>query len=141
VTEYADVPPDALDRLRSMCLALPEVHEQQAWAGTRWRIRRATFAHVLTLDEPSGPSTHLTFRSEGAELDALLRVGHPFYRVGWGTNVVGMVLDAATDWPEVSELVTDSYCIQAPKRLAAQVDRPPLPDLPDERGPAAAGGG
>jgi predicted DNA-binding protein (MmcQ/YjbR family) len=130
VTEYADVPPDALDRLRSTCLALPEVHEQQAWAGTRWRIRRATFAHVLTVDGPDGPSTHLSFRSSGEELDALLAGGHPFYRAGWGTNVVGMVLDDRTDWDEVAELVTDSYCLQAPKRLAARVDRPPPTDAP-----------
>jgi hypothetical protein len=28
------------------------------------------------------------------------------------------VLDDETDWVEVAELVTDSYCVQAPRRLA-----------------------
>jgi hypothetical protein len=136
VTEYADVPAEALAELRAACLGLPEAHEEQAWAGTRWRIRRATFAHVLTVDGPNGPSTHLSFRSSGAEYDALLAVGHPFYRAGWGTNVVGMVLDDRTDWDEVAELLTESYCLRAPKRLAARVDRPPAPDEPDAGAPA-----
>jgi hypothetical protein len=42
-----------------------------------------------------------------------------------GENVVGMVLDAHTDWTEVAELLTESFCIQAPKRLARLVDQSP----------------
>jgi hypothetical protein len=124
VTDYADVPVAVLTGLRSVCLGLPDVVEEQAWAGTRWRVRTRTFAHVLTLDSPAGPSTVMTFRSSGPELDVLFSTGHPFFRAGWGTNVVGMVLDADVDWDEVAELVTDSYCVLAPKKLVALVDRP-----------------
>ena len=35
-----------------------------------------------------------------------------------------MLLDEQTDWTEVAELLTDSYCLQAPARLADQVSRP-----------------
>jgi hypothetical protein len=35
-----------------------------------------------------------------------------------------MLLDGDTDWDELAELLTDSYCIQAPASLAAQVSRP-----------------
>jgi hypothetical protein len=35
-----------------------------------------------------------------------------------------MILDEATDWVEVAELLTESYCLLAPKKLTAQVDRP-----------------
>jgi hypothetical protein len=35
-----------------------------------------------------------------------------------------MALDADTDWGEVTELVTESYCLLAPKRLVEQVERP-----------------
>jgi hypothetical protein len=124
VPEYSDVPAGIVDRLRSACLSLPEVDEEQAWAGTRWRIRKRTFAHVLTVDNLEGAVTVLTFRSTGPELDALTGAGHPFFRPDWGTNVVGMVLDADVDWAEVSELVTESYCILAPKKLVSLVDRP-----------------
>jgi predicted DNA-binding protein (MmcQ/YjbR family) len=124
VTEYADVPIEVVGELRSVCLGLPEAYEEQAWAGTRWRIRKRTFAHVLTVDSADGPVSVMTFRSSGPELDALRGAGHPFFRPGWGTNVVGMVLGADVDWEEVAELVTESYCVLAPKRLAELVDRP-----------------
>ena len=38
------IPPAILTRLRSMCLALPEAYEEQAWVGTRWCIRKKNFA-------------------------------------------------------------------------------------------------
>jgi len=66
----------------------------------------------------------LTFRSAGEELDALRRVGYPFFKPDWGTNVVGLVLVAETDWDEVAELLTESFCVQAPKKLVALVARP-----------------
>jgi hypothetical protein len=127
VTEYSDVPDDVVAELRSMCLGLPDVEEQQPWAGRRWAIRRRTFAHVLTLEGPDGPATVLMFRSSGAELGVLHSAGHPFFRPGWGSNTVGMVLDDDTDWDEVEELVIESYCVQAPRKLVALVDRPPEP--------------
>ena len=126
--DYIDDPPEVLARLRSVCLGLPEVHEQPAWAGTRWRIRKRTFSHVRTLATAAGPVTWVKFWSAGPELDALLAVGHPFYRGGFGTNVVSMVLDADTDWREVTELLTESYRLLAPKRLAALADPPPGSD-------------
>jgi predicted DNA-binding protein (MmcQ/YjbR family) len=123
--EYSDVPPEVVAALREVCMALPETGEQQAWAGMRWTIRKRTFAHVLAVDSPEGSVNVMTFRSSGDELDALRSAGHPFFRPGWGTNVVGMVIDDDVDWQEVAELLTESYCLLAPKKLVALVDRPP----------------
>ena len=122
-----------LDRLRPICMGLPEVHEEAAWVGTRWRIRKRTFAHVLVVDPAHqavyaraigtpGPVCVLTFRVPGDEIAALLAGGHPFHKASWGVDVVVMVLDDDTDWQEVTELVTDSYRVLAPKRLAALLD-------------------
>jgi hypothetical protein len=91
--------------------------------GTRWRIRKRTFAHVLAIDD-GDVRTFLTFRAAGEELDVLRHAGHPFFFLGWGRNAMGMLLDDATDWAEVRELVCESYCLMAPKKLAALVDRP-----------------
>lgn len=124
MTEYADVPDEVLEELGAICDGLPDAYEEQAWTGKRWRIRKRTFVHVFAIDSPRGPFTAMQFRSEGPELDVLRHSGHPFFNAGWGTNVVGMVLDAETNWTEVEELVTESYCIMAPKKLAAQVQRP-----------------
>ena len=55
--------------------------------------------------------------------------GLPYFHGGWGRDQVGMVLDAATDWAELGELLTESYCVLAPATLVAQVrSRPHGPD-------------
>jgi predicted DNA-binding protein (MmcQ/YjbR family) len=123
--EYVDVDPEVLERLRERCLALPEAWEEQAWAGRRFLVRTRNFAHVFALcDEHGGVATMLAFRSPEEERGALVAGGHPFFFLGWGRNAVGMVLDDDTDWDEVRELVTESYCELAPKKLVALVDRP-----------------
>ena len=38
------------ERRRLTCLDLPEAYEEQAWAGTRWMVRKKNFAHVLMID-------------------------------------------------------------------------------------------
>jgi predicted DNA-binding protein (MmcQ/YjbR family) len=136
MTEPGDVPPDILARLRPICLGLPQTYEELAWVGTRWRIRTRTFAHVLTVDpehqmayaraaRTDEPVCVLTFRASGDELRALISGGYPFFKAGWGDDVVVMVLDTEVDWAEVAELLTESYRILAPKRLAATVHGPP----------------
>ena len=125
--EYADVPPELHDAVRRICVGLPEVTENPGWAGTQFHIRKRVFAHVLTVDFPAGPVTVLTFRATGAELDALRRGGHPYFPPAWGADAVGRVLDTVvTDvpWDEVAEQITESYCVVAPKKLVAQLDRP-----------------
>ena len=64
------------------------------------------------------------FRAEPDEVMALQHLGDPYFKASWGSDVVGLLLDDDTDWAEVAELLTDSYCVQAPERLSAQVDRP-----------------
>ena len=55
---------------------------------------------------------------------AFQHLGPPYFKTGWGVNVVGIVLDDDTEWTELAELLTDSYCLQAPARLARLVPRP-----------------
>jgi hypothetical protein len=69
----------------------------------------------------------LTFRSDGEELDTLTRVGYPYYKLPWSPTAVGMHVTDNTDWNEVGELVTESYCLLAPRKLAARVRRPAEP--------------
>jgi hypothetical protein len=132
VPDYSDVPPEIVDQLRKVCLGLPEAYEEQAWVGTRWRVRKRTFAHVVTIDagyppayaraaRHDGPVTVVTFRSSEEELDALTNAGPPFFRPDWAPNVVGMVLETGSDWNEVAELLTESYCVMAPARLVNAV--------------------
>jgi hypothetical protein len=130
-----NVPNEIVSELRTICLGLPATREEQAWVGTRWRVRTKTFAHVLAIDTgwppayakaagSDGPLVVMTFRSAGEELAALSAAGHPFFKPVWFPDIVGMVLDDGVDWDEVTELVTESYCAVAPASLAAEVDRP-----------------
>lgn len=57
-------------------------------------------------------------------LDAVL-TAVPRVLPGARANVVGLLLDEGTDWQKLAEVLTDSYCIQAPGGLAAQVERGP----------------
>ncbi|MEV0272068.1 MmcQ/YjbR family DNA-binding protein [Hamadaea sp. NPDC050747] len=119
-----DVPEEILVRLRAICRQLPETYEEPAWIGVRWRIRQRTVAHVYIRDAED--HCVMTFRAPGEEIVALVQSGLTFYRADWGDNVVGMIFTAEVDWVEVAELLTESYRIMAPKRLAALVDGPPL---------------
>ena len=123
---YGDEVPDhVIDELRAICEHLPDAYEERAWVGVRWRVRKRTFAQVLTVAEQGAdPNVVLSFRSEGEELEVLTRTGPPFF-VLWGENGLGLVIDDDTDWDEVRELVTDSFCVMAPKKLASRVQRPP----------------
>jgi hypothetical protein len=135
VASDPDVPPETIAALRAIATRLPEVAEELAWVGTRWRVRGRTFAHVLVIASgwppayaraarTDGPATVLMVRSSGRELEVLRGTGHPFFAPVWRADEVGMVLGSDVDWAEVAELVTDSYCLQAPRSLSARVERP-----------------
>lgn len=143
MTDRPDVPDDILGMLRTRCLALPDAYEEQAWTGTRWMVRKKTFAHVLAISDDYPPAhareapyvgdaTVLTFRSSGDELAALVGTGFPFYKLRWHPEAVGMIVEPDGDWDEITELLTESYCLRAPGKLVAQVRRPgPAGGAPD----------
>lgn len=116
-----DVPHDLVRRIGAVLTTLPQVAEERAWVGTRWRVGQATVAHVFGGEDQL---FRITFRAEPDEVMAFEHLGAPYFRAGWGRNVVGLLLDDDTDWEELAELLTDSYCLQAPAHLAARVDRP-----------------
>lgn len=136
MAEAPDVPPELIARLGQLCLELPDAYEEDAWIGVRWRVRKNTFAHVFAADQqwlagfaPALAAEEravsvLAFRAQDPERDVLVRSGLPFFKVDWGEDVVGMLLDGEPDWQEVRELLTESYCLRAPKKLVALVDRP-----------------
>ena len=115
------VPESMVLRIGEIMRRFPKAREQNAWVGTRWRIGQATIAHVFGGEDQL---FRITFRAELDEVMAFEHLGAPYFRAQWGPNVVGMLLDDDTDWDELAELLTDSYCLQAPAHLAEQVARP-----------------
>ena len=120
VPDRPDVPLAWVERLREL-LDFPACDEHPAWTGVAWRVGAATVAHVFGGEDQL---FRITFRAEPDEVMAFEHLGAPYFRASWGRNVVGLLLDDDTDWEELAELLTDSYCLQAPAELAARVERP-----------------
>jgi hypothetical protein len=122
------VAPEVLARLRLVCLDLPEVIEEKAWAGIRWSVGKKNFAHVLMIADgwppayaaaagTQGPACVLTFRLSDEGCKAARYGRAPFFRPVWFPNIAGIEINAATDWDELGELILESYRVLAPKKL------------------------
>jgi predicted DNA-binding protein (MmcQ/YjbR family) len=115
------MPEQPIERLRAICLALPEATEKEAWGDPTFRVRDKIFAMEKRGDGrisvwcKAPPGSQLVLI--GADSDRFFvppYVGHN----GW----VGMRLDRRPDWDEVALLVRRSYRLIAPRRLAAMIE-------------------
>jgi predicted DNA-binding protein (MmcQ/YjbR family) len=111
---------DPAERLRTICLALPEAVEVAMKRGPTYRVNDKIFAM-----ERRGDGRVSVWCKAPAGSQAIL-VGADAQRFfvppyvgpkGW----VGMRLDDAANWDEVAALIRRSYRLIAPKRLGARV--------------------
>ncbi|MGH9244100.1 MAG: MmcQ/YjbR family DNA-binding protein [Acidimicrobiales bacterium] len=127
MTNVSTIGPDRLERLRAICLALPEASEKEAWGDPTWRVRNKIFAMQKGNYEGGRPSVWLK-APPGAQ-DVLVSADPERFFVpgyvgskGW----IGVYLDGRRfDWDELTDLVEDSFRLIAPKRLAATLDPAP----------------
>ena len=112
-------PRSPVDRLRAICLALPETTEKLAWSEPTWRVRGKLFAQ---LDDHHHGADHLAvwLPAPLGEQEAMIFTDpERFFRPpyvgprGW----VGVRIDGKVDWSVVSTLVTQAYRLVAPPRL------------------------
>jgi predicted DNA-binding protein (MmcQ/YjbR family) len=119
---------DALDRMREICLSLPDTKETPTWGSPHFRVGEKIFAGY---GEHQGKAS-IGFKLEMAHAADI--VGRPgFTRApyvghkGW----VSLDLDGIDDWSEVRRLVHESYRLIAPKKslakLSASTKAPHLP--------------
>ena len=111
-------------RIRAVCLGLPEVVEKPFGDHTApaFRVRDKLFVFTsedgsfVTVKAPKGVQEVLV-ASDPERFFVPAYVGPK----GW----VGVRLDLATptDWDEVKEMITESYCLIAPRRLASVVEQ------------------
>lgn len=111
---------DPIERLRRICLALPEAAERFTFGGPTFRVREKIFA--MPRDRDGRVSVWMKAPPHSQEIlvgtDPERFFVPPYVgSKGW----VGMRLDAGADWDEVAALVRRSYRLIAPKRLAARV--------------------
>jgi predicted DNA-binding protein (MmcQ/YjbR family) len=130
VSEPVEVPEDIVERIRALCLALPEVTVRVDPSLNRARstahsfeIRRRSFCLLVAREDSRGKSVpFLVLRADPDEREVLLSVGHPFYPTRTNRDRIAVVLSNDTDWGEIRELVIESYRVLAPKKLTALLD-------------------
>jgi predicted DNA-binding protein (MmcQ/YjbR family) len=113
---------DPLDRLRAICLALPEATEAGGVGDPTFRVRDKIFA----MRHGVGGRMSMWCKAPPGAQAALVGSDPERFFVppyvgchGW----VGVWLDMELDWDEVAELIEESYRMTAPKRLAALLDQ------------------
>ncbi|MDL5159303.1 hypothetical protein [Actinomycetospora termitidis] len=111
-----DVPEEFVARIDAVLGGWRGVTREPAWVGIRWKVRDATIAHVFGGEDFL---FRIIFRGEPDEVAAFDHMGPPYFKVAWGSNVIGMTIDEHTDWDELAEALQDSYRIQAPVSWAA----------------------
>ncbi len=125
-----EVPADIVGRVRTLCLALPEVTVRVDYSRVRTRstaqsfdIRRRSFCLLVAWEGPTGkPVPLLVLRADPEEREALLSIGQPFFASRAGRGRIGVLLTDDPDWEEIRELVIESYRVLAPKKLTALLD-------------------
>ena len=118
------VPPsrDAVERLRSICLALPETSEVEAWGEPTFRVKGKIFAmHASSGTHHSPERPAVWILSVSVEQDFVVRARPDRYfkppyvgPSGW----IGAWLDQNPPWGEIEELLRDGWRRRAPKKIA-----------------------
>ena len=119
------MPDRALDRVRRLCLALPETAERLSHGAPTFFIRDKR-AFVMFLDDHHGDGRLAIWAAAPPGMQTMLVDGAPEHyfvppyvgHQGW----VGVRLDRDLAWEEIAGVVEDAWLTRAPKRLAATLD-------------------
>lgn len=116
---------DALARIRSLCLALPEVTERLSHGAPTFFVRdKKTFVMFMDDHHGDGRLAICCGAAPGVQGALVTRDPKRFFvpayvgHRGW----LGARLDLDPDWDEIAELVDEAYRLVAPKRLLQQLD-------------------
>lgn len=108
----------SVERVRRLCLALPETRETVAWGHPVFKAGAKTFAAI----EPVKGRASIAFRLEPVDVDLLLK-RKPFFVTPYGRGLwVSAWADAALDWPLMGGLVERSYRVVALRRMLKVLD-------------------
>jgi len=131
-------PHPSLQRLRALCLALPEAEERTTWDTQTFRIRAKIFAmHVPARELGREPGAALWCKAPKGVQHLLVEADPdkffcPPYvgSKGW----IGVRLGPHTDWAEVEALVRRSWSMTAPRRIAGTLSGQETHAEPPNRG-------
>lgn len=117
---------DALDRLRSICGAFPEVTERPSHGAPTWFVRgKSAFVTLWEHGHHDNQFLHLWCAAPpGAQEELVAVEPGRFFRPPYvgGRGWLGVRLDTDVDWGEIAELCREAYRAIAPKRLVTLLD-------------------
>ena len=116
---------EVLERVRSICLSLPETTERLSHGSPTFFVRNKK-VFVMFLDDHHGDGRLALWYAAPPGVQATMVEQEPtrFFvppYVG-GRGWLGLRLDIDPDWDEVSGVAEDAYRLMAPKRLVALLD-------------------
>jgi hypothetical protein len=116
------------ERVRAICLALPEVTERPSHGAPAWFVRgKSAFVTLWAEGHHDQEFPHLWCAAPpGAQAELTAADPGRFFRPPYvgGRGWIGVRLDVAgTSWQEIAELCEDAYRAVAPARLVAELDR------------------
>jgi predicted DNA-binding protein (MmcQ/YjbR family) len=104
----------ALKKIRSICLALPEAREVEAWGHPTFRAGKKMFAGFGEDDEGLTIGLAMGFDRQDELLNDKRFFPTPYAaRLGW----VSVHIDRNTDWDELAGLIREAYRNVALKRM------------------------
>ncbi len=115
-----------LEKLRELCLRLPEAHEVEAWGEPTFRVKNKIFAMYAAPNNHHGGGRPAVWVKAAPGEQALLMKADPsrFFAPpyvgpsGW----IGIWLDKRPRWKHIDELLFDSYRLTAPRKLLVLLD-------------------
>ena len=116
-----------LDRVRELCLALPEATERLSHGSPTFFVRKAP-SFLTFVDDHHGDGILGVWCAAGPGVQEALIDANPeqFFRPAYvgGRGWLGIRLDRKPDWDEVAVLIEDAYRAVAPPKLTALLDEP-----------------
>jgi hypothetical protein len=116
------------ERLRAICMALPEVTERPSHGAPTWFVGdKKSFVTLWADGHHDNHFPHLWCAGQPGEQAAMIAVDSArFFRPPYvgGRGWIGVRLDPPppVDWTEIADLCEDAYRAIAPARLIAQLD-------------------
>jgi hypothetical protein len=117
---------EALERVRAVCLGLPEVSERLSHGAPTFFIRgKRSFAMVLTNHHGDGRFAIWCAAPEGMQRSLVEAEPERFFVPpyvgprGW----LGVHLDRGTDWEEIAGILEDAFAEVAPAKLVEAARR------------------
>ncbi len=120
---YDDSSP-TINRLREICLALPEAFEKEAWGECTFRVTGGSMFAMTDNDHHGSGHVAVWVKAPPMVQEILVHADAERFFVpayvgskGW----LGVRLDYKVDWVELAGILKDGYLMSAPKRLRERV--------------------